>query len=148
MELIPIKERLEDNREFTSDPLCQASIYATIDYFKKVGYEPPWISYYVRRNNRLVAAAAFKGKPVNNRVEIAYGTFEPYQQQGIGTQVCKMLVELSLKTDPTVTITARTLPERNFSARILAKNSFEFIGIVNDPEDGDVWEWEYKLKKD
>ena len=34
--------------------------------------------------------------------------------------------------------------EENHSARILRKNAFEWLGIVNDPDDGDVWEWEYK----
>jgi [ribosomal protein S5]-alanine N-acetyltransferase len=39
---------------------------------------------------------------------------------------------------------ARTLMEENYSTRILRKNGFECLGIVNDPDDGDVWEWEYK----
>jgi len=54
------------------------------------------------------------------------------------------LVELSLETDPSVKITARTLPENNFSTKILEKNSFSFIGTVDDPDDGPVWEWEFK----
>jgi hypothetical protein len=49
-----------------------------------------------------------------------------------------------LKTNTAVKITARTLPQRNFSTKILEKNEFEFAGIVNDPEDGDVWEWVYQ----
>lgn len=119
----------------------------TIDFFKKVGYEPPWISYYVQGNDVLMGCAAFKGAPQNGIVEIAYGTFEPYRQKGVGTQICKLLVELALKTDPAVTITARTLPEKNFSTRILGKNGFLFSGVVNDPEDGEVWEWVYANNK-
>jgi RimJ/RimL family protein N-acetyltransferase len=144
MELIPIKETLTENNEFISNPLCQETIYMTIDFYKKVGFVPPWISYFAKQDGDLVGAAGFKGQPMYGTVEIAYGTFEKYQKQGIGTAICKQLVELSFKTDPSIKITARTLPEKNFSTRILEKNNFIFNGAVNDPEDGEVWEWVFK----
>lgn len=120
----------------------------SIDFYKRVGFNPPWICYYATENNELVGCAAFKGKPVNGTVEIAYGTFEKCSNQGVGTRICNTLVNLSLKTDPTIRITARTLPENNYSTRILLKNKFQFLGNVIDPEDGDVWEWEYKSGAD
>ncbi len=141
MHLIPIKERLQDNEEFIKNPLCQETIHMTIDFYKKVGFVKPWIGYYAEENGDLVGSAGFKGKPTNGTIEIAYGTFEKYRRQGIGTKICKHLVELSLKTDSSIKITARTLPEENFSTRILKANNFIFIGTVNDPEDGQVWEW-------
>ncbi|MEO5583613.1 MAG: GNAT family protein [Saprospiraceae bacterium] len=144
MELLPIKEKLEDNDEFSNNPLCSESLPMSIDFYNRVGYVPPWIGYYVKRNNELVASIGFKGPPVNNTIEIAYGVFEPYQRQGIGTTVCKMLVELALNTDATIIITARTFSENNFSTRILEKNNFLLHGPVQDPEDGEVWEWIYQ----
>jgi|GEM_PF-3801519 ribosomal-protein-alanine N-acetyltransferase len=72
---------------------------------------------------------------------------ELVRNHGIGTQICKELVELSLKTDASIIITARTLPENNFSTKILKKNNFVFIGMVNDPEDGDVWSGSIKNSK-
>jgi len=146
MELIPINEHIEDNKEFIDNPLCRESLSMTIDFFKRVGYQKPWISYYATASGNLVGCGALKGAPKNGIVEIAYGTFEPYQRKGMGTEICRLLVELSLKTDPSVTITARTLPENNFSTKILQKNGFIFSGTVNDPEDGDVWEWVYPKK--
>lgn len=147
MELIPIKETLEENGEFINNPLCQETVQMCIDFYKRVGFTPPWICYYVKQDEEIVASAAFKGKPVNGTVEIAYGTFEKFQRQGIGAAVCNQLVELSLKTDPSVRITARTLPENNYSTRILEKNKFICLGIVQDQEDGEVWEWEYQRIK-
>ena len=144
MELIPVLEYAEENIVFTSNPLCQDSIYMCIDFYKKVGFTPPWICYYVKENENLIGSGGFKGKPMNGQIEIAYGTFEKFRNQGVGTKICKTLVNLSLRTDPAIRITARTLPENNYSARILQKNNFHFIGNVIDPEDGDVWEWEYK----
>lgn len=147
MQLIPIKERLEDNEDFINNPLCQESIHMTIDFYKKVGFVKPWIGYYAQENGDLVGTGGFKGPPINGTTEIAYGTFEKYRKQGIGTTICEHLVDLSLKTDPSIKITARTLPEENFSTRILKNNNFIFMGTVNDPEDGEVWEWLFKTNE-
>jgi len=143
MQLIPILQTADENEAFKGNPLCASSLYVTIDYYKTIGFNPPWIGYYVEKDGVLVGAAAFKGAPVNNKVEIAYGTFEPFQQQGIGTTICRLLVERALQANPNVKITARTLPENNFSTKLLQKNNFKYAGIVNDPDDGDVWEWVY-----
>jgi [ribosomal protein S5]-alanine N-acetyltransferase len=143
MELIPIKEKLEENQIFANDPLCQDSLYMTLDYYRVVGYSPPWIGYYVKKGEQLVGSGAFKGRPLHGKVEIAYGTFERFQHQGIGIEICKELVTLSLKTDPSVKITARTFRETNYSTKILEKNGFTCCGTVIDQDDGEVWEWEY-----
>lgn len=145
MELLPIQPEMENNEAFAANPLCAESLPMTLDFYRRAGFQPPWISYYVQQDGELVGMAAYKGKPVNNTVEIAYGTFEPYQRKGIGTQICRQLVELSLATDPSVRITARTLENENFSARLLRKNGFVLLGTVQDPEDGEVYEWEYNL---
>jgi ribosomal-protein-alanine N-acetyltransferase len=144
MKLIPIKERPEDNGEFICNALCRETVQMTTDFYKRVGFVPPWIGYYAEENGNLVGSGGFKGQPIHGTIEIAYGTFENYRNQGIGTSICKLLVNLSLKTDPSIEITARTLPEESFSTRILKKNNFIFNGTVNDPEDGEVWEWVLK----
>ena len=141
---MPIKQTLEENKAFASNPLCNESLSMCFDFYKRVGFDPPWICYYAEEGGDLIGNAAFKGRPINNTVEISYGTMESYRQQGVGTRICKQLVELSLITDSSVRITARTLPEKSYSTRILEKNNFILLGFVTDPEDGEVWEWEYK----
>lgn len=143
MKLLPIKEHLDENKEFAANPDCQDSLYTCIEFYKRAGFTPPWICYYVQLGGALVAAAAFKGKPLNNQVEIAYGTFPQYQKQGIGSRLVDILVQLSLKTDPAIRVTARTLLKENFSVRILRKNNFKLLGAILDDQDGQVWEWEY-----
>lgn len=144
MRLLPVFQRLEENEAYASNPLCDESLPMCIEFYKKVGFNPPWICYYVEENGELIGNAAFTGKPVNNTVEIAYGTMESHRRQGVGTRICRKLIETGLAADPSVRIIARTLPEKNFPTRILEKNEFIFIRMVNDPEDGDVWEWEYR----
>ena len=146
MTLLPIKPTLAENETFANNPLCNETLGMCIEFYKRVGFNPPWICYYAEENGELIGSAAFKGRPVNNTVEISYGTMENHRQKGIGTRICKQLVELSRATDPSVRITARTLPVKNYSTRILEKNNFMLLGFVTDPEDGEVWEWEYKKK--
>jgi ribosomal-protein-alanine N-acetyltransferase len=106
MKLHPIHKELESNTEFATNPYCQDTLYANLDFYKKVGFNPPWISYYARIGGELVGTCAYKGKPVNNIIEIAYGTFEHWRQKGIATKMCKALIDLALATDDSVKITA------------------------------------------
>jgi [ribosomal protein S5]-alanine N-acetyltransferase len=144
MELAPIKEHLHENEEFANHPDCSKSLEMCVDFYRRVGYNPPWLCFYVKLDGEFVAAAAFKGKPVNNKVEIAYGTFDQYQNQGIGAKVAETLVKLALETDPSVRITAQTLMAENYSVKILRKNNFVLIGTAIDEDEGEVWEWEYQ----
>lgn len=143
IELLPIMEHLNENKDFVNHLNCQESIYMSIEFYKKVGFQIPWIGYYARVNNNLVGCVGFKGKPTEGKVEIAYGTFPQFRKMGIGTAMCKQLVQLSLKTDSSIRILARTLAEENYSTRILRNNGFKLLGTVIDEEDGEVWEWEY-----
>jgi [ribosomal protein S5]-alanine N-acetyltransferase len=117
----------------------------TIDFFNKIGYNPPWIGYFVEKDGQIVGSCAYKGISIDNMVEISYGVMPRFQNKGIGAEICRKLVELALETDPSVRITAQTLPEENFSTRILQKNGFILLGQIWHEEDGNVWEWEYKI---
>ena len=143
IELVPIQPTFEANTEFNSIPDCADTLNVCIEYYKTIGFNVPWICYYARRDMELVGSAAFKGGPVDNKVEIAYGTIERFRSKGIGKEICRALVELALKTDPSVIITARTLPENGHSTKILERNGFKLLGMIWDKDDGDVWEWEY-----
>lgn len=146
MQLIPIKENLEDNEDLLQHSLFQEIVSMSADFYQRVGYVIPWVGYFAKQNETYVGSAGFKGPPTNGTIEIAYGTFEDFQNQGIGTEICRQLVELAIKTDPIVKITARTLENDGYSAKILIKNHFTAIGMVIDPEDGEVWEWVYEGK--
>jgi ribosomal-protein-alanine N-acetyltransferase len=144
MQLIPIKKQPDENGELYNNPLCRETIDATIEFYGRVGFVQPWIGYFVEDEGSMIGAAGFKGEPKNGAVEIAYGVFEEYRNRGIGRQICRMLVNLCIDTDSSLKIMARTMPEENYSTRILRKNNFFLTGSVIDPEDGEVFEWQYK----
>jgi [ribosomal protein S5]-alanine N-acetyltransferase len=77
-------------------------------------------------------------------VEITYWTFQEFEGQGISSFSCKELVEISTAANPSIALTATTAPEPNASIRILEKNGFVFIGIVQDDEIGNAWLWVLK----
>lgn len=147
IDLLPIGRTLEENQEFADNSDCREILNMTIEYHSRIGYEPPWIGYFARKGQLLYGAGGFKGAPFKGKVEIAYGTFDRFRSQGIGTEICGKLVEVSRLADPSILITARTLPEKSHSTRILEKNGFQFAGVVEDIDDGEVWEWHYPLSR-
>lgn len=145
MLLLPIDIEGSKNAKFQENPECIPVLNVYPDYYHKVGYNKPWIGYFASLDGEeIVGVGGYKGEPKGGKVEIAYGTFKTYEGQGIGTEICRQLVLLSLQTAPAVRITARTLQNGYASIEILKKNGFECLGIVYDEDDGDVLEWELK----
>ena len=133
------------NAPFLQNRECIGVLDVYPAYYKKVGYNKPWIGYFVSTDGEeIIGVGGYKGKPINKKVEIAYGVFQNYQGKGVATAICEKLVQLALQTDPAVRVTARTLKDGLASQAVLRKNGFECLGIVFDEEDGDVLEWEYK----
>ena len=143
MVLLPIEIDETKNKRFSGHPECSAVLGVYPEYYKKVGFNKPWIGYFASIDgDTIVGTAGYKGKPKDGKVEIAYGTFKSYEGQGIGTEICRQLILLALQTDPYVRITARTLQDGYASIAILKKNGFQCLGTVYDEEDGEVFEWE------
>lgn len=111
------------------------------DYYLKVGFKPPWISYFAFAGSEAVGVCSFKGAPIEGKVEIAYFTFSKNEGKGYGNQMCDGLIRIVQQTDPHLMVTARSLPMYSASTSILLRNGFELAGVVLDPEDGEVWEW-------
>ena len=145
MLLLPIDADQSQNLKFRENHECIPILEIYPDYYKKVGYNEPWIGYFASISGQeIIGAGGYKGKPKNGKIEIAYGTFKKHEGKGVGTEICRQLVLLSLQTDPAVRITARTLQDGYASIGILKKNGFECLGIICDEEDGNVLEWELK----
>jgi len=141
MELKPIELNIDKSETIYSSEDCQMLLNAYDDYYQKIGYNLPWVGYFVLRENEIVGSCGFTGKPKDGKVEIAYWTFKEHEGQGIASFSCKTLVGISRLTDPAITITAKTAPEHNASSKILQNNGFTFTEIVQDEEIGDAWLW-------
>ena len=139
MKLLPISEKSAAPAMLLAEAHEQ-----TLEYYKIVGYNVPWISYYLQDADEIVGICSFKGKPdTDGRVEIAYWTFEQYQGNGYGSKMCALLLEIANAHD-NLTVFAQTMPEVNASTAILTKNGFQHIGSATDSDVGEVWEWVWK----
>ncbi len=141
--LAPIEREPEAHKRFAGCDACQEMLKPTLEYYRKVGFASPWIGYFAFGNGQWVGTGAFKGAPQQGKVEIAYSTFPKHRHRGWGRAICAALLQIALQAKPIPAICARTRPELNFSTRILEANGFHWVGWVNDPEDGEVWEWIY-----
>ena len=141
IQLLPILATIEENAAFAGIDDCVAALRPSVDYYRTIGYNPPWICYFAKQGDELVGSAGYKGQPVDNKIEIAYGTFPRFENKGIGTKICNALVLMALQENPDLIVTARTLPMQSGSTRILEKNNFKCFGAIWDKDDGEVWEW-------
>lgn len=142
MELIPIGKNgmaYANGGPVTDAPAEVSEAFGNM--YEQVGHAPPWVGYIARIDGVSVGTCAFKNPPADGRVEIAYFTFPGYEGRGVATRMASALIDIARQADPALTIIARTLPEQNASTRVLSKLGFVLAGAVEDPEDGEVWEW-------
>lgn len=110
----------------------------------------PWNSYWAHHagDDAFVGMAAFKTVPdLTRSVEIAYFTFPLLEGRGVATQMVHRLVAIA-RAAGLATVTARTLPLQNASGSVLTRSGFILGGLVDDPEDGSVWEWRLALTRE
>ena len=127
--------------DLAAPPALSEVLQATAALYESAGFVPPWICYLAILDGHCVGTCGFKTAPVQGRVEIAYFTFPPFEGRGIATAMAGELLAMATNADPSVRVTARTLPQRNASHRVLEKLGFRSAETVDDPEDGTVLEW-------
>jgi len=115
---------------------------ATADLYRRVGFVPPWIGYVAVVGHRGVGGGAFVGPPKDGYVEIAYFTLEEERCKGYAFQTASSLVAIVRAHDPEIGVKAFTLKEVNASTKILAALGFSMVGVAQDPDAGEVWEWQ------
>jgi [ribosomal protein S5]-alanine N-acetyltransferase len=144
MQLRPLNITEQRNDAMYGDPECQNLFTIYEDYYKTIGFNPPWIGYLAIRDNLVVGCCSFTGSPKLGKVEIAYFTFKDYEGQGVASFCCRELIRICKLTDPGVIITAKTAPEHNSSTHILERNGFQFSSVVQDADIESAWEWIYQ----
>jgi len=142
LRILHLNEDKSDKLFASSDTQTLLEIYE--DYYPKIGFNLPWVSYLIIQQNKVVGSCGFTGQPIDGKVEIAYWTFKEFEGQGIASFACKELISISQNTDSKITITAKTAPENNASTQILKNNNFIFTEIVQDEEIGTSWLWTLK----
>lgn len=107
-----------------------------------------WMYFFVHTADRkLVGSGGFKGKPDDaGMVEIGYAVAPAYRRKGLATEAAQGLIDYAFSHPQVNCVQAHTLAEENESVRVLRKIGMEFVKELNDPEDGDIWQWQLKRK--
>ncbi|MGH2694346.1 MAG: GNAT family N-acetyltransferase [Actinomycetota bacterium] len=103
----------------------------------------PWGSYLFLHRLRplLVGSGGFKGEPVDGEVEFGYEIAPEFENQGFATEAAKAMIAEAFSHPAVEFVLAHTLPERNASTVVLEKAGLDFVGSIDDPDDGTVWRW-------
>ncbi|PUA29095.1 MAG: hypothetical protein B0W54_00295 [Cellvibrio sp. 79] len=144
MVFLPITTALVNSSRVASSDFLTQICTATLAIYPDSGPVFPWMGYLVEEQGVFTGACAFKSLPVDGTVEIAYFTFPEYEGNGNATNMAKHLIRIA-SAHGARRVTAQTLPEHNASTHILQKLQFVFAGVVQHPEDGEVWEWGYPV---
>ncbi|MES2556623.1 MAG: GNAT family N-acetyltransferase [Bacteroidota bacterium] len=146
-----ILKAITPNEDKTTDAYastdCQQLLTMYEEFYPEIGFNIPWVGYFVILDHQIVGSCGFVGQPKEGKVEIAYWTFSAFEGQGIASFACNQLVAIATQADPGLTITAKTAPEHNASTKILEKNHFVFAEIVQDDEIGNAWLWVHEGAK-
>ncbi|MEO6348587.1 MAG: GNAT family N-acetyltransferase [Aquaticitalea sp.] len=141
MEIKCIELNIDKSKDIYSSDNCQLLLKSYDEYYQKIGFNLPWVGYFLIRDNKIVGSCGFTGQPEDGNVEIAYWTFKEFEEQGIASFACRELVLIARKENSKITVTAKTAPEKNASTKILQKNNFVYSKVVQDEEIGDAWLW-------
>ena len=144
MKLIEINESGTRPATIRPNAALEPVIEAMLGLYRREGFVRPWTGYIAVADATPLGTCGFKSPPVEGRVEIAYFTFPENEGNGIGTAMARELVRIAKGEDQSLTVIAQTLPKESASTGILKKVGFRRTGSVEHPEDGTVWEWEFR----
>ncbi len=144
MKLIPIKYN-QHNSELDLNSDFSKMVYDKVQsLYERNGYQEPWVGYFATINNQIVGSCGFKNLPGDEqKVEIAYVTVPEFEGKGYASEMCNQLVQIALKEDSLVVITAQTSKSNLPSHKILQKNHFKQIDAIIDDKYGEIMEWAY-----
>ena len=110
------------------------------------GALPRWCEPYLFLAGQpliAVGSAAFKGVPVNGRIEIGYGVTADHAGQGYATAGVGRLVAHALSQPEVEEVYAETAVDNLASRRVVQKVGFVHVGQRESEHDGRVDQWLY-----
>jgi ribosomal-protein-alanine N-acetyltransferase len=106
----------------------------------------PWADWWALGDDgSIMGLCGFKGAPDGGGVvEIGYGSFPLCEGKGVATAMAAALIDMAARHGARQVI-AHTLMAQSGSTTVLRRNGFAFVGMVVEPEDGEVWRWQRPL---
>lgn len=142
---LEIELGLSENPRTISDELKEALEGTILDNVKNAKkeylYYTLW-SIILKETNTMVGDLCFQGTPnQHGEIEIGYGTYPEFQQQGFMTEAVGGMIEWAKQQSNILFIIASTDKSNVASFKILEKNNFVKIG-----ETEDLFNWKLKIQ--
>ncbi len=126
------------------EPEFKGVLQYSLDKIKEEPKALRWLSYLLihKIDQCIIGMGGYKGAPdAKGQIEIGYGIAPDYRLQGFATETAQGLIQDAF-SDPIVqTVFAHTLPVVNASNSVLIRCGMHKSKVVNDPEDGEVWQY-------
>jgi RimJ/RimL family protein N-acetyltransferase len=106
----------------------------------------PWWTYVFidDRRGALVGSGGFAGPPTpDGIVDLGYETAPAFRGRGYAAEAAGGLLSFAFSRSEIAAVDAHTLAQRNPSVRVLERNGFKHLGVV-EPRDGTLWHWRLK----
>ncbi|MEO8032716.1 MAG: GNAT family N-acetyltransferase [Gemmatimonadota bacterium] len=132
----------------SNEALIRGVAEQSLTFRRDKGIQHPWAGYLAvdAKSLAIVGTCSFTGPPGSTgAVEIAYYTFPGSEGQGYATAMAEALRAIAVASADVRVVTANTLAQGNASTRILDKLGFTRVGDNVDPDDGAIWQWEWRL---
>jgi RimJ/RimL family protein N-acetyltransferase len=103
-----------------------------------------WLTYLAIHlaDKKLIGTCGFKGKPDSKgNVEIGYEIAASYQLRGLASEAAIALIKHAFSFPQVNSVLAHTLAQVNESGAVLKKAGLQKVGLVEDPDEGTVWQW-------
>jgi RimJ/RimL family protein N-acetyltransferase len=123
-------------------PDAEETMQPSYEYLKSHPSVLGWWTYLFihTADHTLIGVGGFKGEPnAEGIVEIGYAIAPAYRGRGLATEAASGMLKYAFSHPEVSRVDAHTLPERNPSTRVLERVGMRYVGVVNDPEDGEVW---------
>ncbi|MBU0799870.1 MAG: hypothetical protein KKA05_02595 [Alphaproteobacteria bacterium] len=127
-------------QKLAGEPLEACAAVAVMAQHAAV-YKKPWVGYLVTDGAHTVGACGFKSAPSSGVVDVELQVFSGFENRGYGTAILRALTKITKIAGPALMMRAQTLPYEGPASAMLEKCGFTYIGMIEHPEDGLMWEW-------
>ncbi len=131
-------------KDWLGFPAAQEAMRPSYEYLKSHPSALNWWTHlFIHKADRaLIGLGGFKGEAnAKGMVEIGYAIAPNYRRQGLALEAARGMIRHAFSHAHVTRVDAHTLPERNASTGVLEKAGMKYVGVVQDPEDGEVWHW-------
>jgi ribosomal-protein-alanine N-acetyltransferase len=108
-----------------------------------------WTIWYVvhQVENSVIGLVAFKGLPVNGRVDVGYSIVATQQRNGYATEAVQAIIDWAFTDERVERIVGETMPDLAPSIKVMERLGFELVGTDQTGHGGEEGVIQYQIHR-